>query len=181
MTPLVYVMGPSGAGKDTALRMARAQLTAGEKIAFAHRYVTRPADPRHENYVALSPTEFATRHAAGLFAFDWAAHGFRYGIGVEIETWHRVGFTVIVSGSRAHFASLRPRPEGLIAVLITAPPEILAQRLASRGRENAAAQAERLRRGQVFASAAPGVVTIDNSGPPEHAAAALLKLLRGER
>lgn len=175
---LIYVMGPSGAGKDTVLRLARADLGPGERIAFAHRYITRPPDPRHENYVALSPTEFETRRSANLFAFDWDAHGFRYAVGLEIDTWQHMGFTVVVSGSRAHFAAWRQKPEKVRPVLITAPPEILAQRLAARGREPAAAQAERLNRGRVLAIDDPEIAAIDNSGPPEIAAAAFLKLLR---
>lgn len=175
---LIYVMGPSGAGKDTVLRQARAELKTGERIAFAHRYVTRPPDPRHENYVALSPVEFETRRLANLFAFDWDAHGFRYAVGLEIDAWQHMGFSVVVSGSRAHFAAWRSRPDRLVPVLITAPAEILAQRLAARGRENAVAQAERLKRGQILAIDDPDMIVIDNSGPPEIAAAALLQLLR---
>lgn len=175
---LAYVMGPSGAGKDTVLGLARGALKAGEKIAFAHRYVTRPADPRHENFIALTPAEFETRQAAGLFAFDWSAHGFRYAVGVEIEAWRRAGFAVVVSGSRAHFQSLPAWPPRLVPVLVTAPPDVLARRLAARGREPPAAQVERLRRAARFAPTGPGLVTIDNSGPPETAAAALLDLLR---
>lgn len=152
----VYVMGPSGAGKDTVLRLARSGLAAGERIAFAHRYVTRPPDPRHENYVSLSAAEFDTRQGAGLFAFEWAAHDLRYAIGVEVEVWRRVGFTVVISGSRAHFNSLRPHPADLIPVLITAPPHVLTQRLAKRGREDAAGQAERLQRGQALVPAGSG-------------------------
>lgn len=178
MIALIYVMGPSGAGKDTVLRLARGALLGGEKIAFAHRYVTRPPDPRHENYVSLSAIEFDVRRMAGLFAFDWEAHGLRYAVGIEIEAWRKAAFIVVVSGSRAHFQSLQPRPAGIVPVLITAPPDILAQRLATRGREDAAAQAERLKRGQAFATSQPGLAVIDNSGRPEEAAAALLGLLR---
>ena len=174
---LAYVMGPSGAGKDTILRLARGALAPGEKIAFAHRYVTRPPDPRHENYIALSAVEFETRRAAGVFAFDWQAYGFHYGVGIEIEAWRRGGF-VVVSGSREHFQTLRPWPSHLIPILITAPPEILAQRLAHRAREDAVARAERWRRSKRFAFADPAVVVLNNSGPPEHASAALLDLLR---
>jgi ribose 1,5-bisphosphokinase len=171
-------MGPSGVGKDTVLRLARGALAPGEKIAFAHRYVTRPADPRHENYVALSAVEFETRRAAGLFAFDWQAYGFRYGVGIEIEAWRRAGFAVVISGSRAHFQTLRPRPSHLMPVLITAPPAVLAQRLAGRAREDAAERGQRLRRAEQFAFADPAVVEIDNAGPPEQAGAALLDRLR---
>jgi ribose 1,5-bisphosphokinase len=41
---LVYVMGPSGAGKDSVLGRARAMLSTDLPIVFAHRYITRPAD-----------------------------------------------------------------------------------------------------------------------------------------
>ena len=49
---LVYVMGPSGAGKDSVLERARAMLSADQPIAFAHRYITRPPDIGGENHVA---------------------------------------------------------------------------------------------------------------------------------
>ena len=84
---LVYVMGPSGAGKDSVLERARALLSADLPIAFAHRYITRPADVGGENHVALSRAEFALRRAHGLFAFHWHAHGNDYGIGQEIHAW----------------------------------------------------------------------------------------------
>ncbi len=46
MAPLIYiyVMGPSGAGKDSVLDRARALLSVNATIAFAHRYITRPSD-----------------------------------------------------------------------------------------------------------------------------------------
>ena len=81
---IAYVMGPSGAGKDTLLVLARREL-AGSTILFAHRFVTRSADAGHENFIALSEQEFALRARLGLFAFDWQAHGLRYGVSREIE------------------------------------------------------------------------------------------------
>jgi ribose 1,5-bisphosphokinase PhnN len=62
--------------------------------------------------VALSDAEFDARRAAGLFAFDWAAHGFRYAIGAEIDLWRKAGLVVVVSGSREHYAGFDPRPAG---------------------------------------------------------------------
>jgi ribose 1,5-bisphosphokinase len=172
-------MGPSGAGKDTVLRCVRAQLAPGEKIAFAHRYITRPPDPRHENFVTLNEAEFDTRRQAGLFAFDWRAHGFRYAVGIEIEAWRRAGFLVVVSGSRGHFKSFGSQPRGLFPILITAPPEVLADRLAARGREDAAARAARIERNAALTIEDPTVTRIDNTGAAENAAAQLLAVLRG--
>jgi len=106
---LIVVMGPSGVGKDTLLRLARAQL-AGGAIQFAHRYITRP-EHGDENFVALSEPEFAARSARGLFALDWRAHGFHYGIGAEIDLWRRAGCAVVFNGSREHFlANWRAAP-----------------------------------------------------------------------
>lgn len=176
--PLVYVMGPSGVGKDSLLRFARSELAPGERIAFAHRYITRPPESVGENHVALSPAEFETRAAAGLFAFHWEANGFRYGIGVEVTAWQQAGFVVVVSGSRDHFLALKPRPVGVVPVLVVAGHDALRRRLVARGRESSAAISARLARAEAYVIDDPNLVTIDNSGPLEEAGARFLALLR---
>ncbi len=175
--PLVYVMGPSGAGKDSVLRRARTLLGAGPAVLFAHRYITRPADSGGENHVALTRPEFAVRRARGLFAFDWHAHGNDYGIGSEIHAWRRAGFAVVVSGSREHFQHLGPDAPFLRPVVITAPMDMLAARIADRGREDRAAMAERLERGTAFAVDHASLVTIVNDGPLDNAARAFARLI----
>jgi ribose 1,5-bisphosphokinase len=105
---------------------------------------------------------------------SWSAHGLEYGIGCEIEIWRERAAAIVVSGSRAHFrAAAKPdwRP-----VLITARSEIIAERLAKRGREDQAAIAERLARGQE--PPPTGAVLIDNSGPIAVAGEALIALLK---
>ena len=66
-------------------------LSVDAPVAFAHRYITRPAEVGGENHVALSRAEFALRRAHGLFAFHWQAHGNDYGIGREIDAWRAAG------------------------------------------------------------------------------------------
>jgi ribose 1,5-bisphosphokinase len=149
--PLVYVMGPSGAGKDSVLDRARAMLSIDLPVVFAHRYITRPADIGGENHVALSPREFALRRAHGLFAFHWQAHGNDYGIGSEIQAWRDAGLTVVVSGSREHFRTLDGAREDTVPVLITASAERLKERLLKRGREDAAAGGARRPRPRALA------------------------------
>jgi ribose 1,5-bisphosphokinase PhnN len=56
---LIYVMGPSGAGKDSLLGFARDRLKA-EPILFAHRYITRPSG-NGEAHVELTVEEFEVR------------------------------------------------------------------------------------------------------------------------
>jgi ribose 1,5-bisphosphokinase len=175
--PLVYVMGPSGAGKDSVLDRARAMLSADLPIVFAHRYITRPADTGGENHVALSHSEFALRRAHGLFAFHWQAHGNDYGIGQEIQAWRDAGLTVVVSGSREHFRTLDGVDEDTVPVLITAPVERLKERLLKRGREDAAAASERLQRSMAQDLDVAGAVTIVNDGALDEAAEAFVRLL----
>lgn len=177
MPPIFYIMGPSGAGKDSLLRFARARLAPEQKIAFAHRYITRPPDSDDENHVALSDTEFEARRAADLFAYHWQASGFRYGIGIEIDGWRRAGFIVVLSGSRAHFATLRPCPSDIVPVLVTAPPMVLSARLLRRGRETEDAVERRLQRAENYSVESPGIIVIDNSGPLDRAGFLFLDLL----
>jgi ribose 1,5-bisphosphokinase len=173
----IYVMGASGAGKDSVMSRARQQLGPAEAVIFSHRYVTRPAELGHENYVALTPAEFALRRDRGLFLFDWRAHDLAYGIGIEADLWRRAGLDVVISGSRAHFATLSETPH-LLPVLIDAPVALLRDRLLKRGREDAAAIEERLARGQALRPAHAKLVTVENAGDLAAAAAHFLKLLR---
>ena len=60
MGTLFYVVGASGAGKDSLLAYARAALGGGTPVFFAHRYITRPAEAGGENHVALSKAAMAS-------------------------------------------------------------------------------------------------------------------------
>lgn len=174
---LIYVMGPSGAGKDSVLGHARTLLPPGAPVVFAHRYITRPADSGGENHVALTREEFATRRAYGLFAYHWNAHGNDYGVGREIHDWRAAGLTVVVSGSRDHFLRTGGLDSQARPVLITAPVERLRQRLEGRGRESAIEAAERLERADAYELDDPRLVTIVNDGTLDEAAAAFVRLL----
>ena len=132
------------------LDRARGMLSVEAPVAFAHRYITRPADVGGENHVALSRAEFALRRAHGLFAYHWQAHGNDYGIGREIDAWRAAGLTVVVSGSREHYEKMAGSDPGLHPVLITAALDKLQARLSARGRETAAAAASRLARSDAY-------------------------------
>jgi ribose 1,5-bisphosphokinase len=176
--PIVYVMGPSGAGKDSLLRHARERLD-GQPVAFAHRYITRPLTPGDENHIALSAPEFGARRTRNLFAMHWQAHGFEYGIGIEIEQWREAGCLVVVSGSREHFRRQLASATHIVPVVITSDPAVLAQRLAARGRDNGDAVRHRLERGTALRIDHPALVTIDNSGPVAQAGDRFVAMLNG--
>jgi ribose 1,5-bisphosphokinase len=173
---LIYLMGPSGAGKDTLLGFARERL-AGSAVMFAHRYITRSSDAAGENHIALTPEEFARRAECGLFALEWHSHQLRYGIGIEIDAWLAAGCTVVVNGSRAYLSDARERYPSLQPVLVDAAPEVRAMRLSSRGRESAEQVRARLVRQPSFDFPAGEVIKIDNSGLLADAGADLIDVL----
>jgi ribose 1,5-bisphosphokinase len=161
---LFYVMGASGSGKDSLIFYARGRLAGRTDVAFAHRYITRPADPVGENHIALSESEFDARLAAGLFAMHWRSHGLRYAIGKEINLWLAKGCSVVMNGSRGYLEEARQKYPELTAVLITVQPQTLADRLALRGRETKTQVAERLERAEAFRRPLGSVEVIENDG-----------------
>jgi len=175
---LIYVVGPSGSGKDSLLRYARDRLAEEPGLAFAHRYITRPADAGGENHVALTPAEFASRERNQLFAMVWHSHGYAYGIGIEINQWLEKGLSVVINGSRGYLDEAgRCYPE-LLSIAIDAPLEVLRERLLARGREEPQAIEERLERHRRMSGADPAAHVITNDGPLERAGEALVALLR---
>ncbi|MFC4525510.1 phosphonate metabolism protein/1,5-bisphosphokinase (PRPP-forming) PhnN [Dyella halodurans] len=174
---LYYVMGPSGADKDSVLGWVRDN-GPSHAVVCAHRYITRPAHGGGELHVALSAEEFERRERRGLFALTWQAHGLRCGLGKEIEHWLRQGVNVLVNGSREAFPLARARFNDMVPVLITASRESIARRLMARGGETPEQIEERLARHDNYV--APGdALTIVNEGCLPEAGAALLSAVSG--
>lgn len=175
---LFYVMGPSGAGKDSLLRYARERL-GNAPILFAHRYITRaPTDG--ENHIALSGEEFTQRRSLGCFALDWESHDCRYGIGIEIDAWMAAGASVVVNGSRAFLPQVvRRYGERLHLIEIRVDAKVRAQRLANRGRETGDALHKRVAH-RVEWSPPDGVPlsVVANDGTLAQAGERLLAVLR---
>ena len=133
---LIWLVGPSGSGKDSLLAALRQR--EHPQLLVAHRYITRPFNAGSENHIALSEHEFFTRAEQHLFALSWHANNTYYGIGVEIDLWLHAGFDVVANGSRAHLALARERyGEVLVPICLAVSPPVLRQRLEQRGRENA--------------------------------------------
>lgn len=81
---LIYVMGPSGSGKDSLLSALRPRLR-GLPVAFARRYISRPACAGGEQHMALSAGSILSMEAQGRLAMRWSSHGCQYGIGRSID------------------------------------------------------------------------------------------------
>ncbi|HYC12761.1 MAG TPA: phosphonate metabolism protein/1,5-bisphosphokinase (PRPP-forming) PhnN [Stellaceae bacterium] len=164
---LILVVGPSGSGKDTLIEGARDALAGDPRFAFPRRVITRAAEAGGEEHEATTPEKFAAAEAAGAFALSWGAHGLRYGIPVGMSAELVRGRNVVVNVSRAILAQARERYRPLAIVEVTAPVDVLARRLATRGREDAADIAARLARSDAVAVTGPNVIRIETTGTVE--------------
>lgn len=135
MAKLFYVIGASGAGKDSLIHYTQENMPDDAPVVFAHRYITRPADAGGENHVALSTQEFMRRKQQGCFAMNWYSHETHYGIGIEINEWLARGLDVVLNGSRGYLTEAANRYPNLVPILISVNPAVLHERLTARGRE----------------------------------------------
>ena len=175
---LVLVVGPSGAGKDTLLRLAQAACVDDHDIVFPRRVVTRESSAAEDN-IAVSADEFRRALDHGDFAVHWEAHGHRYALPLEINDDIRAGRAVVVNVSRTVIGALRQVYANVVVVAITAPPDVLAQRLAARARHSDGNIADRLAR-SVDDASANADVTILNAGSAEYHSRHLLRVIRNE-
>ena len=175
---LILVVGPSGAGKDTLLGLAGATCAGDGNIVFARRVVTREASSFEDN-VQLSVDDFCAALARGEFAMHWEAHGHRYGLPRTIDDDIRAGRTVVVNVSRSVIDVMRHAYVNVLVVAITAPSDVLAQRLAMRARTSDGTLQDRLTR--KVADEAAADKTIVNVGSAEFHARQLVQIIRGRR
>jgi ribose 1,5-bisphosphokinase len=176
---LVYVMGPSGSGKDSLIAHVRQSINATyaatwnisadaretlRPVFFARRYVTRPENAGGERHYTLTREAFQLRKNRGEFALSWESHGLCYGISTDIDSRLAAGAVVVVNGSREYLPEALQRYPALLPMLISAQPEILRERLEKRGREKQADINERLAGAGVELPEVPALIRVDNSG-----------------
>lgn len=161
---MIVVVGPSGAGKDSLIAYAKQHFAENNKVHFVQRIITRPANAGGEDHLAATPSEFDDLKADGRFAVDWEAHGLSYGIPQEACAWIADAGVVIANGSRSVLPCFQRVFSNLVVVNVTARPEVLADRLESRGRENRDEILRRLERSSLEIIGDYHVITIDNSG-----------------
>ena len=177
---LIFLIGPSGSGKDSLIDASREQLAAAG-VEIARRVITRSAEAKGEAAHGVTTEQFATLLARGAFAMHWQANGLDYGIPLQVDQWLQAGRAVLVNGSRAYLAQARRRYPDLLAVLVEVRPEVLRQRLLARGRETAEEVEQRLARNAGLQTTTdPSVRVLDNSAGLEVAVAGLFTLLREE-
>lgn len=172
---LIYVMGPSGSGKDTLLQGLARRM--GSRAYLAPRVITREADRGVNGALPVSMQEFLQMEAAGVLALSWRANGYAYGILQHINDRLAAGKDVLVNGSRAYLPTALLRYRELVPVMLQVEPGVLHDRLRRRGRETEAQIQARLARNTILdvmpAAVASSVLCIDNSRTPEDAVQSL--------
>ncbi|WP_213662178.1 phosphonate metabolism protein/1,5-bisphosphokinase (PRPP-forming) PhnN [Stutzerimonas stutzeri] len=177
---LIYLIGPSGAGKDSLLDAARAPL-AERGVRIARRVITRSAEAVGEAAHSVSAEEFARMEAEQAFSLAWRANGLAYGIRAEIDAWLAAGEDVLVNGSRGYLPAARQRYPDLLAVLLTVEQDVLRERLLNRGRETPEQIEARLARNALFTGELDDYIRLDNSASLTSSVERLLQLLDEHR
>lgn len=131
----IAIAGPSGAGKDAVIEVARTRFADHGRVHFPQRVITRPAGSG-EDHLPVSAEEFAVRQRSGGFALSWRAHGFSYGIPEEAAQRVAAGRVVVVNVSRAVLGELPQRFGRARIVRVTVPEAIRRERIMARGRED---------------------------------------------
>jgi ribose 1,5-bisphosphokinase len=176
---LILVVGPSGAGKDTLLGLAKAACAEDTGIVYPRRVITREASSSEDNEEVSAGT-FEAALARNEYAMHWDAHGHRYALSRAIDDDIRAGRTVVANVSRTVISAMRRAYANVTVVSITAPQNVLAERLAMRGRTSDGRIEHRLHRAVDEATAAPDV-TINNTSSADYHARQFVRIIKGER
>lgn len=177
---IAVVVGPSGAGKDSIIDYVRARLKGDSRFSFVRRYITRPQNAGGEDHAAVDHAGFSQLAAAGQLALHWQAHGLFYGIPAATLDDLGKGKTLIANGSRSAIPVFREvYGDRLRIVHVTAPKEVLAARLAARGRESEDSVLQRLERSVESHELADVDLVVVNDGALSEAGERLLAYLKG--
>ena len=147
------------------------------RIVLARRVITRPSDAGSEDFDGVTVAEFQSLKDAGAFTLSWEAHGLHYAIPTAVEAHLKDGRDVLANLSRAVLIRAKDRFARFDVINLTADRDVLAARLAARGRETDTQIAGRLERATVGLPNGIEARNLDNSGPLEQTVQAALDRL----
>lgn len=177
---LIYVVGPSGAGKDTLLTWLKSRIRSSSLLHWARRTIDRPPSIEFnaEQHESVESEVFEKLLKEGAFAMHWEANSHHYGIRFqEIAPLYQFKW-VIVNGSRGYLPTVAKDYPGLTILHITADQELLRKRLIDRGRESNEMIEARLRREvPIITPANSNLIEIINNGSLESVGSLLLQRL----
>ena len=158
-----------------------ALVAANPEYDLVRRVNTRRAGEIGEDSVPVDETTFDDMVRQGDFLLHWRAHDLRYAIPARVQTDLAAGRTLLVNLSRSVLLQAQTRVDQLIVFSLTAPPEILADRLIRRGREDADDIEQRLARAaRALPHGLRHVFEVSNAGALSNTVAEILELLHPE-
>ena len=173
---LIFVVGPSGSGKDTLINGAKG-FVSKEKFTFMTREITRAADAGGEDHIEIPKRDFDRKVKAGEYALHWQANGHCYGINKELNQLLSAGKNVVLNGSRAAVSAAKEVYPQLKIVQIKVPVEILRNRLKKRKRETEQEIEARLSRATEWRLEEEGLHQFSNHQPMELSIKSFVSLL----
>ena len=177
---LIYVVGPSGAGKDTLLLWLKSRVRSSSLLHWARRTIDRvpSTEITAEQHESVDSLRFEKLLEEGAFAMHWQANSQRYGIRFqEIAPLYQFKW-VIVNGSRGYLPRVAADYPGVTILHITADQELLRKRLIERGRESNQLIEERLRREvPIITPPQSNLIEIINNGSIDSVGGLLLQRL----
>ena len=145
--------------------------------SWARRTITRATHADSENSEGVSEPVFEALRCAGVFAMAWQANGLSYGIRRTELAPLFSGQCVFVNGSRAYLPTVLRQWPTCTVVQITAPADVLLQRLRARNRESHQSIADRIARG-VDVELPASAIRVANDGPLSETVVRLLAALQ---
>ena len=143
---LLYVVGPSGAGKDALINRLREIPGLNSKIYFVKRQVDRPSHDSSPMDVFLSADDFVKAIESQSMAMNWCANQHQYGVKLSELKIALTYPLALINGSRAYCLEVKKMYPQVEVVHITARESIIKERLMSRNRENATEIENRIHR-----------------------------------
>ena len=145
--PLIILSGPSAVGKTTvvAALLQESGLPLRQSVSVTTR-PPRPGEIDGKHYHFWTRERFQEQLAAGAF-LEWATvHGLNYygTLWSEVDQYRQQGIGVLLVIDVQGAAKVRPQCPDAVSIFLTAPWEMLVERLAKRGSEDEAVVRRRL-------------------------------------
>jgi guanylate kinase len=149
--PLIIVSGPTAVGKTTVVqRLIRESGLPLRQAVSATTRSKRPGELDGVHYHFWTPERFAAGVKAGEFLETATVHGKdSYGtLRSEVEAYRNKGIGVVLVIDVQGAATVRQKCPDAVSIFLTAPLEVLRERIEGRGAEDRAAVENRLRTAQ---------------------------------